>query len=416
MKIIGVLAREIYDSRGLPTVQCQLVIENGISVSSSVPSGLSMGLFEACELRDGGDRLFGKGVLDAIQNIEEIIAPKIIGRTIDAIDIDKLMIELDGTSNKYNLGANAMLAVSMAAYRAQAFSEHMELYEFIHNLIGGTSFKLPQPFFTVINGAEHVNNKLYIQEFMIIPIGFSSFRSALESGITFFQELKLFLQTKCKSTSVGDEGAFSAAFSSDEEALDTLYEIMSLVYQKYGYSYILGLDISASDYYDDFKSLYNFQGRSLSSSEMINYYENLITKYSIYSIEDGLSALDYKGWAELTARLKSKAQIVGDQIFSTNIYRIAQGIGESLATSVVVKPNQVGTITETLQVMQLCKDMNINTIISHRSGETEDTFIADLAVGAGSDQIKFGSLCRGERICKYNRLLYIEDKLSMDIL
>jgi len=413
MKIIGVLAREIYDSRGLPTVQCQLVIENGISVCSSVPSGLSTGSFEARELRDGGDRLFGKGVLDAIQNIEEIIGPKIIGTKVDAVEIDKLIIELDGTSNKYNLGANAMLAVSMSAYRAQAFCEHVELYQFLYHLLGNPTIKLPQPFFTIINGSQRINNQLYIQEFMILPVGIVNFRSALESGVTFFHELKHYLIAKGKPISVDDEGAFSAAFSSDDEALDVLHEIMSVVYQKYGYSYVVGLDIGASDYYDDFKNLYNFQGNFVTASQMIDYYERLLTKYPIYSIEDGLSEIDYSGWATMTARLKSNIQIIGDKIFSTNIYRIAQGIGESLATSVIIKPNEAGTITETLQAMQLCKDMNINSIISHCSGETEDTFIADLAVGAGSDQIKFGSLCRGERVCKYNRLLYIEDKLSL---
>lgn len=410
MKINGVFAREIYDSLGMPTIQCQLIMENGIAVCSSVPSGSSPSSFEACELRDGGRRLFGKGVLSAIKNIEDIISPQIIGKEVDAIEIDKIMIELDGTPHKYNLGSNAMLAVSMAVYRAHAFCLRMELFEFIYHLLGNTDFAMPQPLFTVM-GNEGIGQKCAIQKFMIMPIGMSNFRVSLESGIIFFQEFKDMLQNQGihdvkKTDAIG--------FSLDEKVLDILNKTIEVMQKKYGYYYAIALNMGANDYYDDFKYGYHVNGTFLTSSELIDYYEKLTTDYDIFSIADGLSEVDYQGWAELTVRLKSKIKVVGDKIFCTNVSRVARGIGESLATSVMIKPSQVGTITETLQVMQLCKEMNMGTIVSHRCAETEDTFIADLAIGAGAEEIEFGSLNRGELIAKYNRLLYIEDKLSLN--
>ncbi|MBA3954213.1 phosphopyruvate hydratase [Candidatus Dependentiae bacterium] len=416
MKITRISGREVYDSRGWPTVQCELFLENGDSVLSYVPSGVSTGIYEALELRDGGKRLMGKGVLKAIENIETLIAPVLVGHEPHGMEMDLKLLELDGTTDKSRLGANALLAVSMAIFKAEAHSEKLELYELIAYYMGSDSVSLPFPMLNVINGGMHAYNKLRIQEFMIIPVGAPTFRSAFEAATLVYHELKALLIKKNKSTAVGDEGGFAAAFESDAEALDVLLEAIEAASAHSSVGCIIGLDVAASQYYNSTTQLYSWQNQQLTSDEMIDYYKKLVDTYPIYSIEDGLSEEDWSGWIRMTKALENKIQIVGDDLFVTNPYRIAQGGIDHAATSVIIKPNQIGTITETLQAIKLCKDTNLATIVSHRSGETEDTFIADLAVGASVGQIKAGA-CRGsERLAKYNRLLTIEDTLAFSLL
>lgn len=411
MKIANIYSSEIFDSRGLPTIECKMTLENGISVLASVPSGKSVGACEAYQLRDGGSRLFGKGVKKAIEKIDYIIAPHFIGKDVNAIEMDLKMIELDGTLDKSNLGANSMLAVSMALYRAQAVAESLELYEFISFIADYSTVRLPVPLFNVINGAKHADNNLTIQEFLIIPIGISNFRVALESGVVFFQELKSFLKSLNMPTEVADEGGFAVGFRCNEEALDILFQVILKVNKKYNLNYVIGLDVAASSYFDRDKNLYFFNDNFLDSDSMIKYYQSLIDKYPIYSIEDGLDQQDWLGWAKMKSALADKVQIVGDDLFATNIFRIANGIETESATSVLIKPNQIGTITESIEAIKLTQKYGLGVIISHRSGETCDNFISDLSVGTSADQIKAGSCSRGERLSKYNRLLSIEDRL-----
>ncbi|CDK30702.1 phosphopyruvate hydratase [Candidatus Babela massiliensis] len=411
MKIMHILGREIFDSSGFPTVQCQVFLENGLTVTASVPSGKSIGSAEAYELRDGGSRLFGRGVTKAVDNIERIIAPYFVGKEVNAVDMDLKMIELDGTVNKTTLGANTLLAVSMALYRAEALIEKMELYEFIALILDSDSVRLPYPFFNLINGAKHADNGLTIQEFMIIPVGVPNFRGALEAGIVFFQELKLLLKKLNMPVEVSDEGGFAVGFENNIQAFDILLEISDITSKKYGLSCVFGIDVAASNYFDKNTGLYLFNNDFLNADGMIDYYQDLIKKYPIYSIEDGLDEQDWIGWAKMTRLLENQIQIVGDDLFATNIFRIAYGIEQKCATSVLIKPNQIGTITETLQAIKLSKDHGYNTIISHRASETEDSFIADLSVGSSCEQIKAGGCSRSERLAKYNRLLCIEDRL-----
>lgn len=411
MKITEIEAREIYDSRGWPTIQCDIILDDETIISASVPAGLSRSRYEARELRDGGKRLWGMGVHRAIENIKTIIAPELIGQEPHALDMDFKMIELDGTPDKSYLGANALLAVSMALYRAHAHTEGIELYELIAYICGAESVTLPFPLLNVINGGLHADNGLGIQEFMIVPVGSSDFRSSLELSVTVFHELKNVLKKHGKSIAVGDEGGFAPVFRNYFEALDILMEVLDKVDTTDGGKCVIGLDVAASQLYDKTRGVYQWGNRRMTSHELIEEYEALIDQYPIYSIEDGLDEDDWAGWKTLTAKLESKAQIVADDIFATSSYRINQGIEDHIATGVIIKPNQVGTITETLQAIQLCKENDLNIIVSHRSGETEDTFIADLAVGASVGQIKAGGCCRSERMAKYNRLLEIEDSL-----
>ncbi len=415
MKIERILGREIFDSRGQPTIQCQLFLDNGYFVEGSASSGVSLSSFEAKELRDGGDRLQGKGVQKAIESIEQEIAPCIIGREPAALEMDMDIIELDGTIDKSRLGSNAMLAVSKALYRAEALMQQMELYEFIAYLMGTNYVRLPFPFFSVINGARHAGNSLQIQEFMIVPIGARTFRSSLEVGIAAYQELKKLLEQNKKSISVGDDGGFSAGFSSDEEAFNYLNKVIEIVNKKFGTSCVIAIDVAASQYYDVETKLYSWNNKLVSSDEMIEYYNRLIDIYPIYSIEDGLSELDWSGWQTMSTFFLNKIQLVGDDIFATSVNRISRGIQDKIATSVMIKPSQVGTITETLQSIMLCKENNLNTLISGRAGDTDDAFIVDLSVGCNLTQIKAGAPCRGERISKYNRLLFIEDELMLGL-
>lgn len=411
MKITQIIAREIYDSRGWPTIQCDIALDDDTIVSASVPAGLSRSRYEARERRDGGKRLWGMGVKKAIETIHSIIAPELVGQEPHALDMDFKMIDIDGTPDKSYLGANAMLAVSMALYRAHAHAEGVELYELIAYICDAESVTLPFPLLNVINGGLHADTGLGIQEFMIVPVAAENFRSSLELSVTVFHELKNVLKKHGKSTAVGDEGGFAPHFKNYFEALDILMEVLDKVDTADGGKCVIGLDVAASQLYDKTRGIYLWDGRRVSSADLIAEYEALVDQYPIYSIEDGLDEDDWNGWQQLTARLEDKAQIVADDIFATNTYRIEQGIKDHIATGVIIKPNQVGTITETLQAIQLSKENELNCIVSHRSGETEDTFIADLAVGASVGQIKAGGCSRSERLAKYNRLLEIEDTL-----
>ncbi len=411
MNIISIAGHEIYDSRGLPTLLCAVQLEDGHVSYASVPTGLSRGKHEARELRDGGKRLWGKGVLKSIEIIEQVIAPEFVGQEPNAIAMDFKMIEMDGSPDKSYLGANTMLAVSMAIYRAQAYVENIELFELIGYLFGAESITIPFPFFNVINGGVHAQNNLRIQEFMIVPVGVPTFRESMEIGILVYQELKNALTKRGYSTSVGDEGGFSPEVKSDEEALDILTEVLERVGSSEGNRCVIALDFAASQFYDKLTHTYNWQKKRLSSKDMIEVYEELISTYPIYSIEDGLSEDDWSGWKAMKAALQTKVQLVADDLTTTHVDLIARSIEDDCATSIIIKPNQIGTITETLQAIKLCKENNMNTIVSHRSGETEDTFIADIAIGSSAGQLKAGGPSRSERLAKYNRILLIEDML-----
>lgn len=414
MKIVSITGHEIFDSRGLPTIACTLTLENGISVMSSVPSGISTGGHEAFELRDGGTRLMGYGVSKAINNLEKIIGPVLLGNKPDVVEMDIKMLEMDGTDNKTKLGANAILAASIAIAKAQAASLSVETYELIAQICGFESIALPYPMFNMINGGAHANNNLCIQEMMVVPLGAQDFRTAMEAGVTIFYTLKELLKKQGKSVLVGNEGGFAPDFRDEFEALDILTEAI----KKAGCEDIcsLALDIAASQLFDQKKQKYYWNGELLSDQELIEKYKKLIELYPIYSIEDGLGEHDWNGWVEMFKELGDAIQLVGDDIFVTNVARISQGIHDSVANAAIIKPNQIGTVTETLQALMLCKEHEINTIVSHRAGETEDTFIVDLAVGASAGQLKAGSCSRGERMAKYNKLLLIEDSLHFSLL
>jgi enolase len=411
MKIVKVMAREIYDSRGWPTVQCELLMEDEALIISSVPTGLSRGRHEAYELRDGGKRLWGTGVLRAIENIEQIIAPGIIDKEPNGPTMDILMLDMDGTPDKSHLGANTILAVSMAVYKAQAYSENIQLYELIAHLVGADTITMPFPQFNLINGGLHGQNAMQIQEFLLVPAGSANFRAAMELGVTIFHELKNVLHKYGKSTAVGDEGGYAPQGVSDNEALSYLYEAIERVGKQEDINCVIALDCAATQFYDKATNSYRFQSKSMSATELMESYKNLMYEYPIYSLEDPLAEDDWDNWKLITRTLGEDSQIVGDDIFATNFHRIEQGIRDKVATASIIKPNQIGTITETLQAIQLCKQNELDVVISHRSGETEDTFIADLAVGTSAGQIKAGGCSRSERLAKYNRLLAIEDNL-----
>lgn len=415
MKISNIIGREIYDSRGLPTIECDLVLDNEVVITASVPSGTSKGSFEAAELRDGGKRLFGQGVLKAIENLETIIAPALVGKEPDIVGMDLKMIEMDGTENKSNLGANAMLAASMAVCRAQALMNEMELYEFIAMVCDFEAVTLPFPMFNMINGGVHANNDLRIQEFMVIPIGAQSFRGSIEAGVTIYQHVKELLEEQGQSTGVGYEGGFVPHLEDDQEALDLLMEAVERSGIDSG-DVVFALDVAASQFYNKTKKMYDWKGQWISSQDLVEVYKELAEHYPIYSIEDGFADTDLEGWKQLMDTLGEKVQLIGDDLFATNPERIVMGIENNLAHGVIIKPNQIGTVTETLQAVKLCKANDVAIIVSHRSGETEDAFIADLAVGVSSGQIKAGGCSRGERMAKYNHLLRIEDGLTRNLL
>lgn len=409
MKISAVHGREIYDSRGMPTIECTLVLANGTEIITSVPSGLSRSSYEARELRDGGIRLMGTGVLKAIDNLEQIIAPALIGKVPDLVLMDQELIDLDGTENKSLLGANTLLAVSMAVCKAQAYVHEMETYELIAHLCDAETVSLPFPMFNVINGGVHAHNNLMIQEFMIVPTGANNFRESLEIAITVFHELKKILAKQGKSTNVGDEGGFAPALDNDQQAFDFIVNAIDHLDKDLQDSVVIAIDVAASQLYDRTTNTYRWHGKRVQAEELANIYAELLDTYPIYSIEDGMSEFDEHGWRYMMNQFGDSIQIVGDDLFATNSRRIIHGIENNLANAALIKPNQVGTVTETLQALMWCKSNDVNTIVSHRSGETNDTFIVDLAVGSNAGQIKAGGCSRGERMAKYNALLHIED-------
>ncbi len=415
MKIRRIVGREIFDSRGMPTVSCEIVLEDGTLVGASVPSGLSRGSCEAYELRDGGNRLHGFGVSKAIHLIDYTIAPQLIGKEPDLIEMDDLLCRLDGTSDKTNLGANTILAVSMAVARAHAVVEEMELFELLASVHGADSVSLPFPLLNIINGGVHADNGFPIQELLLVPVGAQNFRTSLECAFTVFQELKKELKAQKKSTGVGDEGGFAAEFSSVEEAFDIVMDVLQKT--RLQDLFVLAIDVAADQLYDVKTQKYRWTGtKKKTTDELLAWYQKMVKTYPIFSIEDGFAQRDKSGWIALASSLSSTVQIVGDDIFCTRIENIYEGVQQHLANAAIIKLNQIGTVTETLQAIAYCQKNGINPIVSHRSGETNDSFIADLAVGTSAGQIKAGGGCRGERMEKYNRLLFIEDMLTLGIL
>ena len=415
MKIKDIKAREILDSRGTPTVAADITLENGMIASASVPSGASTGVNEALELRDADThRYFGKGVLNAVNNVNEIISPALIGISVlEQSYIDKVMITLDGTSDKSNLGANAILAVSLAVARAASMSLELPLYRYLGSPNANI---LPVPMMNIINGGSHSDSSIAFQEFMIRPVGAKDFTNALRIGAEVFHSLKFVLRQKGFNTAVGDEGGFAPLLSSTEQALDLILTAIRNAGYEPGKDVTLALDCASSEFFKDFKYDYKiFEGersRVLDREGQIAYLKELINKYPIDSIEDGMAENDWIGWELLTAEIGNRCQLVGDDLFVTNVEYLEKGIRKKVANAILIKLNQIGTLTETLNAIDMAQRNGYKTIISHRSGETEDTFIADLAVATGSGQIKTGSLSRSERIAKYNRLLKIEQELN----
>jgi len=410
-KIAAVRAREILDSRGNPTVEVEVRLQDGAAGRAAVPSGASTGAHEALELRDGDlARYAGKGVLRAVANVAERIAPAIIGReAADQADLDRHLLELDGTTNKQSLGANAILGVSLAVARAAAASRGVPLYRYI----GGDGARvLPVPLMNVINGGAHADNPLDVQEFMLAPLRAGRFADALRMGVETFHRLKAMLKSRTMSTAVGDEGGFAPDLRSAEEALDLLTRAIEDAGYAPGADVAIALDPAATELYADGQYHFTGEGRRRTSAQMVEYYERLCAEYPIVSIEDGMAEDDWEGWKALTDRLGSRIQLVGDDIFVTNVDRLRRGIDRGVANAVLVKVNQIGTLTETLDAIALAHEARYGVIISHRSGETEDTTIADLAVATGAGQIKTGAPSRSERVAKYNQLLRIEEELG----
>lgn len=414
-KIVKVVGREIMDSRGNPTVEADVYLESGHMGRAAAPSGASTGSREALELRDGDtSRYLGKGVETAVANINGAIAEALSG--IDAINqeaVDNIMLKLDGTDNKEKLGANAILAVSLAVAKAAALSKGIELYEHIANLNNTSGkYSMPLPMMNILNGGEHADNNVDIQEFMIQPIGAESFKEGLRMGAEVFHALKKVLQKRGLSTAVGDEGGFAPNLASNEEALQVIVEAVENAGYKMGSDITLALDCAASEFYRDGKYELSGEGKSFTAEEFADYLAELCDRYPIISIEDGLDESDWDGWKVLTEKLGSKVQLVGDDLFVTNTRILKEGIDKSIANSILIKFNQIGSLTETLAAIAMAREAGYSAVISHRSGETEDATIADLAVGTAAGQIKTGSLCRSDRVAKYNQLLRIEGDLN----
>ncbi|BAG08207.1 phosphopyruvate hydratase [Finegoldia magna] len=409
--IIDVYAREVLDSRGNPTVEVEVYTEAGAMGSAIVPSGASTGVHEAVELRDNDEKRFlGKGVETAVDNVNLEIADELVGWDVfDQVGIDNYLIELDGTENKSRLGANAILGVSLAVAKAAADENGQRLFEYIGGVNGKT---LPVPMMNILNGGQHADNNVDIQEFMIMPVGGENFKESLRIGTEVFHNLKNVLKSRKLNTAVGDEGGFAPNLESNEEALQTIVEAIKKAGYEPGKDVMIAIDAAASEFYEDGK--YNMAGDNAvrTSDEMIEYYKNLVEKYPIISIEDGLAEDDWDGWKKLTQELGSKIQLVGDDLFVTNVKRLQKGIEMGVCNSILIKLNQIGTLTETLDAIELAKRHGYTAVISHRSGETEDTTIADVAVATNAGQIKTGSTSRTDRICKYNQLLRIEDMLE----
>lgn len=411
--INNIYAREVLDSRGNPTIEVEVFTDSGAFGRAIVPSGASTGEHEAIELRDGDkNRYLGKGVLKAVNNVNEVIAPNLIGYDVTfQTSIDQIMIDLDGTKNKSKLGANAILGVSMAVARAAAEFVGLPLYLYL----GGFNAKqLPTPMMNIINGGSHADNNVDFQEFMIMPVGAKTFTEGLRMGTEIFHHLKAVLQGYGFNTSVGDEGGFAPDLESNEAGVKVIIEAIIKAGFKPGEDVVLAMDVAASEFYNKKKKVYELksEGKELTNVEMIAYYENLIDKYPIISIEDGLDENDWEGWALLTEKLGKRIQLVGDDLFVTNTDKLARGISEGVANSILIKVNQIGTLTETFNAIEMAKRAGYTAVISHRSGETEDTIIADIAVATNAGQIKTGSLSRTDRIAKYNQLIRIEEELD----
>ncbi len=416
MKISSIRAIEVLDSRGFPTVEAVVTLDNGVSASAMVPSGASTGKLEACELRDGDkDRYLGKGVLKAVANVNEKIAAHLQG--MDAGDqraVDLAMIDLDDTENKSNLGANAILAVSLANAKAYADSNNTPLFDHVRSLyeIDVDGYKMPVPMMNIINGGKHADNAIDIQEFMIMPFGANTMADAIRIGAEVFHHLKSLLKKDGFATNVGDEGGFAPNFGSATQALDYIMKAIEKAGYRPGQDVKLALDSASSEFYEN--GIYNIagEGKRLDSKQIVDYYKDLVAKYPIFSIEDACAEDDYEGWQEITAELGDKVQLVGDDLFVTNPKILQKGIDEKMANSILIKVNQIGTLTETLQAIALGSKNNYRSVISHRSGETEDSFISHIALAVNAGQIKTGSLCRSDRIAKYNELIRIENSLS----
>ena len=406
--IKSVKAREILDSRGNPTIEVDVALSDGAFGRAAVPSGASTGAFEAAELRDGGERYLGKGVRQAASNIEKLIAPRVVGQNpFEQQVIDKLMIEIDGSPNKSKLGANAILGVSLAVARAAANSKKLPFYTFIG---GSDANLLPVPMMNILNGGAHADTNVDIQEFMIVPIGAQTFGESLQWGAEIYHALKSVLKKRGLATSIGDEGGFAPNLESNRAALDLIVEAIGKAGYKPKEEIALAMDVAATEFFKDGK--YEFEGSQLSSDEMISYYKSLVDSYPLVSIEDPLSEDDWAGWIQITKDLGSQVQLVGDDLFVTNPERLAKGIKNGAANALLVKVNQIGTLTETLDAVKMAHDAGYRSMMSHRSGETEDTTIADLAVAANCGQIKTGAPARSERVAKYNQLLRIEEELG----
>ncbi len=409
--IAKIIAREVLDSRGNPTIEAEVYTETGAVGSAMVPSGASTGIREALELKDGDEnRYLGRGVLKAVENIKAKISSVVVGMDVtDQADIDQAMIDLDGTPNKANLGANAILAVSMATAHAAANEKGIPLYEYLG---GDGSLTMPVPMMNIINGGAHADNSVDIQEFMIIPVGASSIREAVRYGTEIFHALKSVLSAKGLSTTVGDEGGFAPNLSSNEEAIEVILEAIDKAGFKAGEDIFLGLDVASSEFYEDGKYNLKSENKVLSAEEFIDFLSPWFDKYPIISMEDGMAEDDWDGWRLMSDRLGKDMQLVGDDLFVTNTDILKEGIDKNIANSILIKVNQIGSLTETIAAINMAKEAGYTVIISHRSGETEDTTIADLAVATSAGQIKTGSLSRSDRVAKYNRLMKIEDQLG----
>jgi enolase len=411
MKIQRVHAREVLDSRGQPTVEVEVTLKKGVIGRATVPSGASTGAHEAMELRDGGKRFLGKGVARAVANVNEKLGPRLRGKEAREQEaIDRMMIEMDGSPNKGQFGANAILGVSLAVAQAQARAQGVSLYRYL----GGTAARtLPVPMLNVLNGGLHADNNVDVQEFMIVPYGMKTFAAALQSGVEIFQTLKKVLHDRSYSTAVGDEGGFAPRVKSNAEAIELLLEAITKAGYKPGTQIALALDVASSEFYENGDYVFKkSDGRKRGRNEMVRLYEDWVRQYPIVSIEDPFAEDDWQGWQMMTAALGKKVQLVGDDVFVTNKSRLHRGIESDVANSILVKVNQIGTLTETLETMELAKTWGYTTVMSHRSGETEDVTIADLAVATNAGQIKTGAPCRGERTAKYNQLLRIEEELG----
>lgn len=409
--ISDVYAREILDSRGNPTVEVEVILEGGVMGRAAVPSGASTGAHEAVELRDGDKgRYLGKGVLQAVENVNTIIAPEIIGfDALDQVGVDQILIDLDGTPNKGRLGANAILGVSMAVAKAAANALDLPLYKYL----GGINAKeLPVPMMNILNGGKHADNNVDIQEFMVMPVGAPNFAEGLRMCTEVFHNLKSVLKSKGLNTAVGDEGGFAPNLKSNEEALAVIMEAINKAGYKPGEEIMLALDVAATEMYKDGNYVLEGEGKTKSSAEMIDFYEEMANKYPIISIEDGLSEDDWEGWQQMTARLGKKLQLVGDDLFVTNTERLTRGIETDTANAILIKVNQIGTLTETFDAIEMAKRAGFTAVVSHRSGETEDVTITDIAVATNAGQIKTGAPSRTDRVAKYNQLLRIEEELG----